>query len=294
METLLQDMRYSIRMLAKRPTFTLVATLTLAIGIGANTAIFSLVNAVLIRKLPFENSQKLVWIWSTRVDRDKAFFSIPDFIDYRDRSETLEQIAAFANWGASLTGTDEPERMQGVRISANAFQMLGVSATLGRTLLPEDDRPDSERVVVLSYGLWERRFGHDPGIIGHKLTLNSDSYTVLRSAEDDCRARVETGLDRDSVWARGLFCLNPGHLGAALRSERDRPENICERFGDTGRRGSGSLLCACSPGDEGRSDGGTEVRIGLWFLVSGWIFYPRKSVESVSSVVYAALGNATN
>jgi putative ABC transport system permease protein len=179
METLLQDLRYSMRMLAKKPTFTLVATLTLAIGIGANTAIFSLVNTVLIRQLPFENSEKLVWIWSTRVDRDKAFFSIPNFIDFRDRTQTLEQIAAFANWGASLTGTDEPERMQGVRVSANAFQMLGVTAALGRTLLPEDDKPASERVVVMSYGLWERRFGLDRNIIGNKLTLNNDSYTVI-------------------------------------------------------------------------------------------------------------------
>src|SRR5687768_8257731 len=119
METLLQDLRYTMRMLAKQPTFTIVATLTLAIGIGANTAIFSLVNAVLIRQLPFENPGKLVWIWSTRIDRDKAFFSIPDFSDYRERTKTLEQIIAFANWGASLTGTDEPERMQGVRISAD-------------------------------------------------------------------------------------------------------------------------------------------------------------------------------
>jgi len=179
METLLQDLRYSIRMLAKKPTFTLVATITLAIGIGANTAIFSLVNAVLIRQLPFEKPEKLVWIWSTRVDRDKAFFSIPDFVDYRDRTETLEGIAAFANWGASLTGTNEPERMQGVRISANTFQMLGVTAALGRMLLPEDDRPGSERVVVLSYGLWERRFGLDRNMIGNKLTLNNDSYTVI-------------------------------------------------------------------------------------------------------------------
>src|SRR6267378_1073005 len=114
METLLQDLRYGFRMLAKRPAFTLVAMLTLAVGIGANTAIFSLVNAVLIRQLPFGHSEKLVWVWSTRIDRDKAFFSIPDFIDYRARSQTLDKMAAFANWGASLTGTDEPERIQGV------------------------------------------------------------------------------------------------------------------------------------------------------------------------------------
>src|SRR6185437_12210352 len=98
METLLQDLRYSIRLLAKRPAFTAVALITLAVGIGANTAIFSLVNAVLIRQLPFAHSEKLVWVWSTRIDRDKAFFSIPDFIDYRDRNKTFDRVAAFANW----------------------------------------------------------------------------------------------------------------------------------------------------------------------------------------------------
>jgi len=130
MNGLLQDLRYGFRMLAKRPAFTLVAMLTLAVGIGANTAIFSLVNAVLIRQLPFAHSEKLVWVWSTRIDRDKAFFSIPDFIDYRARSQTLDKMAAFANWGASLTGTDEPERIQGVRITVNAFQTLGVEPEL--------------------------------------------------------------------------------------------------------------------------------------------------------------------
>lgn len=128
MGTLMQDLRYAVRMMAKRPAFTIVAVLTLAIGIGANTAIFSLVIAVLIRQLPFSDSAKLVWIWSTRIDRDKAFFSVPDFIDYRARSTSLDQMVAFANWGASLTGADDPERIQGVRITANAFQMLGVDA----------------------------------------------------------------------------------------------------------------------------------------------------------------------
>jgi putative ABC transport system permease protein len=166
-------------MLLKRPGFTLVAVLTLALGIGANTAIFSMVNAVLLRELPLKNPEQLVWIWSTRTDRDKAFFSIPNFIDYRDQNQTLAQMAAFANWGANLTERGDPARLQGIRLTPNAFEMLGVEAALGRTLLPDDGRPESQRVVVLSYGTWQRRFGADPGLIGKTLVLNNDSYTVV-------------------------------------------------------------------------------------------------------------------
>src|SRR5215210_6955909 len=126
MENLLKDFRYGIRVLAKKPTFTVAATLALAIGIGANTAIFSVVNAVLLRQLPFNKPDQLVWIWSTRTDRDKAFFSIPDFTDTREQNRTLEEIAAYANWGANLTNGGEAERLQGVRLTPNALRMLGV------------------------------------------------------------------------------------------------------------------------------------------------------------------------
>src|SRR5262249_2321698 len=115
-QTLWQDLRYAVRTLRKNPGFAAVAVLALALSIGANTAIFSLVNAILLHQLPFQNSEQLVWIWARRVDRDKAFFSIPDFIDYRDQNKTLAQMAAFANWGANLTDKGEPERFQGVRI----------------------------------------------------------------------------------------------------------------------------------------------------------------------------------
>ena len=179
METLIRDLNYALRVLAKRPVFALVAILTLAVGIGANTAIFSVVNAVLLRQLPFKNPGKLVWVWSTRTDRDRAFFSIPDFLDYKERSQRVEELAAFANWGASLTGTAEAERFQGVRITSNAFQLLGVEAAAGRTLLPEDDKPGNERVLVISYGLWQRRFGGDPNLIGQSLALNDQKYTVV-------------------------------------------------------------------------------------------------------------------
>jgi predicted permease len=179
METLWQETRYAWRMLLKKPGFTLTALLTLALGIGANTVMFSLVNAVILRKLPFKDPNRLVWVWSTRTDRDKAFFSIPNLIDYRDQNQTLEEIAAFGNWGANLTAAGDPERLQGIRISANAFQMLGVEAAAGRPLVAEDDQANQSRVVVLTHGLWRRRFGGDPGLIGKSITLNGDSYSVV-------------------------------------------------------------------------------------------------------------------
>ena len=207
METLLQDLRYSFRMLRGRPGFSVAALLALALGIGVNSVIFSAVNAILLRQLPFKASEQLVWVWSTRTDRDKAFFSIPNFIDSRDQNQTLEQMVAFANWGANLAGKGEPERLQGVRISANAFQVLGVEATAGRLLIPEDDRPDSPRVVVLGHGLWQRRFGGDENLIGQTLSLNGQTYTVVGilppgfkffGAEGDAEIGVPLKMEIDS------------------------------------------------------------------------------------------------
>src|SRR5882672_7258967 len=179
MGTLWQEMRYAWRTLLKKPGFTLIALLTLALGIGANTVIFSLVNAVILRKLPFKDPNRLVWVWSTRTDRDKAFFSIPNLIDYREQNQTLEEIAAFGNWGANLTNVGDAERLQGIRISPNVFQMLGVEVAAGRPLVTADDQANNPRVVVVTYNLWRRRFGGDPGLIGKSITLNGDSYGVV-------------------------------------------------------------------------------------------------------------------
>jgi predicted permease len=179
MATLMQDLRYGCRVLLKNPGFTLVAILTLGLGIGFNTAIFSIVNAVLLRQLPFRNPEQLVWIWATRIDRDKAFFSIPNFKDFRDQNQTLEQMAAYANWGANLTDGGEPERLQGARVTANAFEMLGMGAAVGRTLLIDDEKAEGQRSLVMTYGLWQRRFGADRSVVGRKLTLNGDAYTVV-------------------------------------------------------------------------------------------------------------------
>ncbi len=156
----------------------MAAVLTLALGIGATTALFSLVNAMLLKQLPYEHASRLVWIWSTRIDRDKAFYSLPDFIETRDHVRTLDGIGAYANWGANLSGSGEPERIPGARITSNAFSLMGVDALHGRTLIESDGLAMSERVVVLTYALWQRRFGADASLVGHKLSLNGDSYLV--------------------------------------------------------------------------------------------------------------------
>jgi putative ABC transport system permease protein len=228
-----QDLRYGARVLLKQPGFTLMAVLTLALGIGANTTIFSLVDAVVLRPLPFREAERLVWIWATRTDRDKAFYSIPNFIDTRERSRAFEPLAAFANWGANLTAQGEPERLQGIRISAHAFRMLGVEAVAGRTLAAEDDAPDKPRVVMLSYALWQRRFGAERRVIGQPLTLNGDAYTIvgvlpahftIPNAEIELAAPLRLEVDprrgeRGSNFLRVLARLKPGVTLEQARAE---------------------------------------------------------------------------
>jgi hypothetical protein len=127
-------MIYAFRRLRMSPAFTATAVLILAFGIGANTAIFSVVNALLLKQLPVEHASQLVWIWSTRVDRDKAFYSLPDFVETREYCQAFDGLAVYTNWGANLAGMGEPERFAGSRISSYAFEMMGVKALYGRTL----------------------------------------------------------------------------------------------------------------------------------------------------------------
>ena len=179
MEGLLRDIRYSVRSLRRRRAFSLIVVLVLAIAIAANSSIFSIVNAVILKPLSFKEPSQLVWIWATRKTVSRAFFSIPNFIDTRDQNQTIAELAPFAIWPANLSGQGEAERLQGVRMSANAMQMLGVEPAAGRTLTPDDDNPNNSRVVMLSYGLWQRRFGGTPDVLGKSLTLNGDSYTIV-------------------------------------------------------------------------------------------------------------------
>ncbi len=176
------DIRHAIRVLVKNPGFTAVAVLALALGIGANTAIFSVVNAVLLRPLAYDRPEQLVLIWQHLVkspEVGKLAASAPDYPDYRDQNRTMQGVAGFS-WGSfNLTGAGTPERINGMRVSANLFSVLGASPVLGRTFTPEEDQPGSNREIILSYGTWKSRFGGDPRILDKTAKLDGAAYNII-------------------------------------------------------------------------------------------------------------------
>jgi putative ABC transport system permease protein len=181
MDKLLRDFRYAIRILRKNPGFTAVTVLTLALGIGANTAIFSVVNSVLIRPLPYPQSDRLVMVFNKypKMGLLQAALSGPDFADRRDQNRVFEHLGVFADANLNLTGGGNPERLQGIRVSADLFPALGVQAAIGRTFRPEEDRSGAEAVAVVSDGLWKRRFGSRRALVGSTVTLNGKPTTVV-------------------------------------------------------------------------------------------------------------------
>jgi len=181
MDTFLQDLRYGARRLVASPAFTAIIVLTLALGIGANTAVFSVVNAVLLRPLPYREPDRLVTVnhFYPSLNSLEAPVSAPGFADYRDRTHVFSGVAVQTGWGPNLTGRAEPERLNGARVSALYFSTLGVPAARGRTLLPEEDQPGRNRVVVLSDGLWRRLFAASPSAVGSTMQLNGETYEVV-------------------------------------------------------------------------------------------------------------------
>jgi putative ABC transport system permease protein len=180
-ERLWQDVRFGARTLAKNPGFTAVAVAALALGIGANSAIFSVVNTVLLRPLPFKDPGRLVMVWE-KGNADEFPInstSAANFIDWRDQSRVFEGVAVMRRASFNLTGAGEPVRVDGRRVSTNMFRLLGVEPQLGRAFLPEEDDPGATGVVILSHGLWQRRFGSDPGVVGAPVNMNGRSYTVV-------------------------------------------------------------------------------------------------------------------
>jgi putative ABC transport system permease protein len=251
-ETLFQDLRYGARGLLKNPGFTAVAVLTLALGIGANTAIFSVVNAVLLRPLPYADDEQLLMIWGRLPDTGikRISVSVPEFIDYRDRTHSFAQVGFYGDKDFTLTGRGSAERFTGALVSANLLSLLGVKPALGRHFLTEENQPDLSRVVTLSYGLWQRRFGGDPQLIGHEITLDGVACTVVGvmppgfqfpSAETEIWRPLDITADRlnerYSRWLSSVARLKPGVTMAQAQAEmdalarimrRDHPENYRE------------------------------------------------------------------
>ena len=183
MDRLRRDVTFALRQVARAPTFTLVAVLTLALGIGASTSIFSVVNGVMLRDLPYEEPERLVTVWLDMTERDgplREWFTPADLEDFRSEPGLFEAMGAWGGWGPTLTGLGDPEVLVGAAVTEGMLsRVLRAEPVLGRDFLPEEDVPDGPDVVVLSHRFWLERFAGDPDVIGRAVVLNEEPYTVV-------------------------------------------------------------------------------------------------------------------
>jgi putative ABC transport system permease protein len=235
MNTLWQDLRFGWRMLLKQPGFTVVAVITLALGIGANTAIFSVVNAVLLRPLPYPDSEQLAWVWldNRREGIHEDITSYPNFVDWRDQNRVFEGMAGVRDAQFNLTGVGEPEELRGSNVSANFFDLMRLKPALGRGFTAEEEQEGRDGVVVLGHGLWQRRFGGEQKLLGQTISLNGRSFTVVGIMPPGFQfpAKVELwkplAPDAQTRGARGAFWLpvigrlKPGVTRAQAQTEMD-------------------------------------------------------------------------
>src|SRR5437016_1778178 len=238
MDSLFKDIRFGVRSLLKRPGFTAIAIITLALGIGANTAIFSVVNALLLRPLPFKEPARLAQVWEANIKRGQNTMDVsyPNFADWRDQNQVFEQIAAYSDKTFNLTSSGEPEQIQGEIVSPSLFPLLGIKPVLGRVLLPEEDHPNKVFSAVMSERLWRRRFNSDPQIIGQTIRLNSENFTVVGVVPNitdlfDLPADTEVWIpishsvgfnNRDGHYLDVLARVKPGVMRQRAQADMDR------------------------------------------------------------------------
>jgi putative ABC transport system permease protein len=228
-------------MLLKKPGFTMVAVLALALGIGANTALFSVVNTVLLRPLPYKEPERLVMLWGNSTKDPKAKFpsSLPNYLDWKEQNRVFENISSYLFGSLNLTGSGEPERLPVVIISGDIFQTLGVNPGLGRSFLPEEERPGNDKVAVLSHSFWQRKFGSDPNIIGRTLILDNESYSVVGVMPKDFKFLYEKAelwvplaVDTNQFGRLSFFLSVVGRLkvGVTLEQAREDMKTVTGRL----------------------------------------------------------------
>jgi predicted permease len=243
LEQLGQDLHYGVRVLMKKPGFALIAVITLALGIGANTTLFSVIDAVLLRPLAFNEPDRLALLFQENrrnhwYHLSRSTVSPPNYLDWKNQSRHFEHLAAYRTRTVNLTGADEPERVSVAQVSADFFKVLKVEPILGRTFLPEEEKPGGPRLVVLSYGFWRQRYGADPNIVGKTLTLDDYSCTIIgvmpRESQYPGGARLwgPLGIDyaaagRGEVFLQVVGRLKPGVTWEQARTEMD---TIAERL----------------------------------------------------------------
>ncbi|HET9480332.1 MAG TPA: ABC transporter permease, partial [Candidatus Polarisedimenticolia bacterium] len=248
METLWQDVRFGMRMILKSPSIAMVAVVTLAVGIGANTAIFSVVDGVLLRPLPYDEADRLVMLWehSRAGGKPRNVISPANYLDWRDRSRSFESSALLLDVRRSLTGGSEPEEIAVQGVTIDFFPMLGTTPLIGRDFAPEDATPDAPGAVLISHGLWKRRFGLDPGVIGSSIPLGGRPYEIigvmppraglfvpegsLTGARPECW--MPLGLTERSRIRQGRFAMAVARLapGVTLESAQSELDSIASRL----------------------------------------------------------------
>jgi predicted permease len=263
-EMLRQDLRYAARTLLKSPGFTVVAALTLALGIGANTAIFSVVDAVILRPLPYPEPSRLVELWGNvkRAKVERRGASYPDYVDWRDQSRSFDAMAGFGSGSMTITGVDEPERLTGEYVSQPYFDLLGMRAALGRTFRPEEDEvPQRNAVIVLSDALWKRRFGGDRGVLGRKMQLDGRPYEIIgvmppwfRGITDQAEAWIPFMMSNDAAGfaqrgTRGFTVLARLKRGVAIGQAQAELDAISRNLEEAHPRSNEGRAVEVSPLD---------------------------------------------
>lgn len=276
MDTLIQDLRFALRMLFKNPGFTAVAAITLAVGIGANTAIFSVVNSTLLRPLPYAEPDRLSFVTIDRLEHGRRFtVSKADFLILKERMQSFERLAAITTDRLNLTGVEEPERVSAMRVTADFFSILGVPPILGRGFAADEDRPGRPPVAVVSHALWLRHLSGDPGAIGRAITLNDQTYTVvgvmppdfafLRSYDVWPILQLTPPTKRPPFFYRLLGRLKPGVGEPQLRAELASMHDQVERAWPDPQKSGWAF--EAEPLKEFITGGARPVLLVLWVAV---------------------------
>ena len=293
-ETVFQDIKYAITLLIKKPAFSIVAILGLMLGVGANTAIFSVVNALLLKPLPYKEPGRLVDLWSDNTVNPKAphAISYTNFVDWRDQSQSFEGMAAYTQNDFNLTGSGEPERVHGVQTTYNLFSLLGVNPIAGRTFLPDEDKPGATPVAILSFSIWQHKFGGDRGVVGRSIDLDGSSVEVVgvlppgfdfvRETEVWTPLAMQYDPDRRlSLGLLGIGRLKPGVSLAQARSEMAGiASGLAEQYPATNKNWTVKLVPL-------QEDVVGEFRTGLLVLLGAVVLVLLISCANVANLLLA-------
>lgn len=293
----MNDLRFAFRQLLKNPGFTAVAVLTLALGIGANTTMFTAVNAILLRPLPYPQPDRLVEILEAARQESPSVVAYPDFLDWQQQTKVFAELAAYQLAAFNLTGADEPERVPGLRVTANFFRTLGVKPALGRDFLPEEDTPGGSAVLLLSHRLWERRFGADPAVVGRTVPVNGRGHVVVGVlpprvvAYEEAQAFVPLGPQKPRLMSRGLrdalFVkgrLKPGVTRAQAQAELDViAQRLEQQYPETNASRRAVILGPRHP----EIERGREIQTTLFMLAGAAGFVLLITCSNLASLLLA-------